>query len=51
MWNAIAVFVVVFGAAVLLLGLTNLDAVEGGAVAFFVAVVAAFFAVWWKRGS
>jgi hypothetical protein len=51
MWKAIAVFVVVFGAAVLLLGLTNLDAVEGAAVAFFLALVAASLSAGWKRGA
>jgi hypothetical protein len=51
MWKPIAIFVVVFVAAILLLGQTDLDAVEGAAVAFFVAVVAAALTTGWRRRS
>ena len=45
----IAVFVVAFGAAVLLLRLTDLDAVEGAAVASIVAFAAATLSAGWRR--
>lgn len=51
MWKPVGTFVAVFGLAVLLLGLTPLDAVQGAAAAFFVATGAAALAAGWRRRS
>jgi membrane associated rhomboid family serine protease len=49
LWKPVAALLVAFVLATLFLGLTDLDAVQGAAVAFVMAIVAATIVAGWQR--